>query len=57
MYNDVVEQLLRVLSGHRGVNDDIVALLPVNGSRHLVLIGKLESCKKVRHSGVSDLCS
>jgi hypothetical protein len=40
--NDVVEKILRIRSGHRGVNYDIVALLPVNGSRHLVLIGELE---------------
>lgn len=56
MLNNVVKQLLCVLSGHRGVNDDIFALLPVNGSRHLVLIGELEGCKKVRHSGVSYSC-
>ena len=54
--NDVVKQLLRILSRHRGVNDDIFALLPVNGSRHLMFIGELESCKKASHSGVSYSC-
>ena len=38
----VGEELLRFLVGDAGVDDDIVALVPVHGRRYPVLVAKLE---------------
>jgi hypothetical protein len=43
--NKVGEELPGFLGGYRGMDNDIIALLPVNGGCHLVSIGELKSWK------------
>ena len=50
---EVGEQRLRLLVRHRGVDNDIVALLPVHGGGYTVLVTDLEGYVDKRICGVS----
>ena len=48
MLDKVGEELPGLLSGYRGMDNDIISWLPVSGSCHLVPVSELKSCKRNR---------